>query len=1160
MADPNHGSASGSSTDGVLSAFWGGTSQQSSRTVNAKNNLVDYQSYYFGRFSTRPLAAQTIPAQSWSYQAAVGETSVNSNTYFWPVMYVWRPSIGEVVEPYIFDAAADTGNEWPQTLSVVAQSFTGAQVTIQEGDILVVECWGAGKQTTTGGTYLQSWRITAPTSKIVSPYKLEYPPNSTLWFTTTVASIAPSGVDNASSLPLGTHTSAAGSATEYLWSEVAPNDTNQLSRAANQQSALSTPQSLYMGRYSTLPLAAQVIPAQTWSWEASTGETSDNANTFFWPVMYVWRPSPGVVVDHVFDAAGPSGLEWRILDDPRLDQQFVGESVTTQDGDILVVEIWGVGTQSVAGTYAHRLWTNSFNSRIVSPYKLTYYVSSVDLVAVPTLTETQILFAPLPRTLFTGSTGWLNPSTSGSISGTWSNLGNVYLSDDTYATASVPGSFGSVNAKFAGFGVDIASNAAIRGVEARFEAKRGTAGLLAYLHLSYNTSLAGTGNITLSQNAISTSLTASDAVYSGGATTGWPVTYWNSFSSNGSTYTYTPTTSDINNEDFGVRFQAFNSGGAAETVSLDHVQINVHYFVDLTPGAAIEVDPKAFVQTFLAVAVNAKEIVAVPKLTQVQTFNSVSINEAVRVAIDTKAFTQTLFAPAVAEYLPVPKLTQVQTFRDVNINAREAVPVPKLTQVQTFRDVNINAREVVPVTKLTEVQTFRDVNINEGQTAPIFTYIQTFRDVNINAREVVPVTKLTETQTFLAVNINALERIAVPTLNKVQTFLAVNVNAREIVPVTKLTETQSLYAPNINVHDRVSVPKLTETQTFLDLNISAKDVVAIPRLIETQTLWLPKLNEALVVSTKAFTQTLRAPAIREVEYPPQLAFTQTLYDPETLEENQIAPDSALAVTQTLLDVEVNARDVVRVDRLIETQTFYSLRLVDVVRIDSLPVVQTFRAVNINAREHILVPKLTEVQSFKDVNVNAAGAEPIPRLAQTQTFRDVNINARDKVAVPRLIETQSLHAPNVSVLSLIVVPKLTFNEVLYAPGVNAREGLAVAVKAFVETLYTPNINVGERIIVPKLTQTQTFYDVKLSAVVQVTTRTFVQTLYVPTINQPATVFITGRHFIQTLYAPSTMAIEVIEIVVSGTTEIKVTVLAEKQVDVAVLSNPLKGIVV
>lgn len=372
-----------SEIEGVLDTFWGGTGNIENRTAPTFVDSVNPSSYYYGRFSTRPLATQTIPAQNWTYSMAAGEGNLLANQFYWPVLYIWRPSTSAVVK-YIFDASGPQGVEWPATVTpAVPQTFAGTSADVQEGDLLVLEAWSAGS--VGPGPYGLTWQITSTNSKLISPYKLLYPPHSELYLRALVPAVIPDNVWNASFAPQVNHVNAPNFTTEWSLSEStihAP-----VSRGANQVALLNTQQSMYFGRFSTIPLASQVIPAQTWSWELSTAETSDNANTYHWPVLYLWRPGVGVA-GYIFNAAGDFGVEWRINDDPRLNQQFAGASVVAQDGDILVAEVWGNARQSgTAGTYAQRLWVDATNSRIVSPYKLAYYSAPTGPVATLTKTE-----------------------------------------------------------------------------------------------------------------------------------------------------------------------------------------------------------------------------------------------------------------------------------------------------------------------------------------------------------------------------------------------------------------------------------------------------------------------------------------------------------------------------------------------------------------------------------------------------------------------------------------------------------------------------------------------------------------------------------------------------------------------------------------------------
>lgn len=371
-----NGNAAGSEVEGCLRTWWGGSGNVVNRTVNTTGTAVN-QSYFFGRFSSLPLQDQTIPAQNWNWAMIVGEGSNSANTFIWPVMYVWRPSTNAVVG-YVFDAAAAAGSEIAATPGTATRNFAGSAVTTQEGDLLVVEAWMSG--TPTAAVFTQTWRITDKASAIVSPYNILFKPDTSLWVTTAIPATAPTaGVDFATSLPLAQNTVATGGlgyAFDCVWEiTTPPNDTNQLGR--NPTSFANTnPQSAFMGRFSTKPLAAQTIPVQDWIFELSYGETNANVNAFIWPVIYAWRPSTQAVVGYVFNATGPQGVELRVNADPQLNQVFTGASVTLQDGDILCLEAWTAGSQSAATAYGGpQLWTNSFNSLVRSPYVILPYVA-----------------------------------------------------------------------------------------------------------------------------------------------------------------------------------------------------------------------------------------------------------------------------------------------------------------------------------------------------------------------------------------------------------------------------------------------------------------------------------------------------------------------------------------------------------------------------------------------------------------------------------------------------------------------------------------------------------------------------------------------------------------------------------------------------------------
>jgi len=376
--------APGSAIEGTLSSFWGGVGNVVDRVVTSQATTAQ-QSHFFGRFTSRPLAAQTIHAQNWNYAFVVAAANLDANTYFWPVMYVWRPSTQQVVG-HIFDAAANASTAWPATITTApTRNIPGARVEAQEGDLLIVECW-AVSTSSTGIARLQTWRMTANTSRIISQYKLLYKPTSILYFRADAPPVSPTAGEKATYLPLAQNVNWSGIANEGLLSE-----TMVQAPVGRTISTIATtnPQSLYYGRHSSLPLAAQTIPAQNWGWEVSCGTTHANCHIWHWPVLYVWRPSTQQVVQYILNASADTGAEWRVGVDPLLNQQFAGESATVEAGDILVCEVWGVARQSAATSYGPMVWTTAINSSLVSPFKLEYYtgVTAITSNAAPATYE-----------------------------------------------------------------------------------------------------------------------------------------------------------------------------------------------------------------------------------------------------------------------------------------------------------------------------------------------------------------------------------------------------------------------------------------------------------------------------------------------------------------------------------------------------------------------------------------------------------------------------------------------------------------------------------------------------------------------------------------------------------------------------------------------------
>jgi hypothetical protein len=103
------------------------------------------QSGRFARFTSEPLASQTISANTWNYTLRNREANNNANAYKAASIYVWRPSTSAVVG-YVYDSNAEIGIEWTTIFTNDSSNITGSAVTATNGDVLVIEVWYTAAQ------------------------------------------------------------------------------------------------------------------------------------------------------------------------------------------------------------------------------------------------------------------------------------------------------------------------------------------------------------------------------------------------------------------------------------------------------------------------------------------------------------------------------------------------------------------------------------------------------------------------------------------------------------------------------------------------------------------------------------------------------------------------------------------------------------------------------------------------------------------------------------------------------------------------------------------------------------------------------------------------------------------------------------------------------
>lgn len=107
-----------------------------------------------GRWASGPLKAGTYGSGNWSIAIQTAESDANYNV-FWrsASIYFWRPGTSSVVG-FVIDSNTATGVEFGNAVANTRYgqvlTWAGANVTIQDGDILVFEAWTGGTPSMAG--------------------------------------------------------------------------------------------------------------------------------------------------------------------------------------------------------------------------------------------------------------------------------------------------------------------------------------------------------------------------------------------------------------------------------------------------------------------------------------------------------------------------------------------------------------------------------------------------------------------------------------------------------------------------------------------------------------------------------------------------------------------------------------------------------------------------------------------------------------------------------------------------------------------------------------------------------------------------------------------------------------------------------------------------
>ncbi len=177
------------------------------------------------------------------------------------------------------------------------------------------------------------------------------------------------GSSQSAVLPIGTNNSLAGGENQAMLEiEGSVTETTIINTLAQ-----TARQSGYFGIFTSEPLAAQTISAQTWQVVLRRRESNAAANAFLAASIYIWRPSTSSVVGFIFDNNAQQGAEWGTTF-ATITYNLAGSSVTCADGDVLVIEPWYTAAQGMGTTYTVEIqYNNLLFSYLDSPQTLTFY-------------------------------------------------------------------------------------------------------------------------------------------------------------------------------------------------------------------------------------------------------------------------------------------------------------------------------------------------------------------------------------------------------------------------------------------------------------------------------------------------------------------------------------------------------------------------------------------------------------------------------------------------------------------------------------------------------------------------------------------------------------------------------------------------------------------
>jgi hypothetical protein len=157
------------------------------------------------------------------------------------------------------------------------------------------------------------------------------------------------------------------------------------STASGSTQATTNAQSMLFGRFCSAPIKAQTIASQTITFDCGFSESNVNSNFQLQISLAVWRPGTGAVVGRITDLSGASAECGTGQSDTGIQTATsTSTSVTSQDGDILVCEIWRQSfAQNMATSYTNTIYYDGTTEQNTSSEAA--YVNFTNDVAMQTV-------------------------------------------------------------------------------------------------------------------------------------------------------------------------------------------------------------------------------------------------------------------------------------------------------------------------------------------------------------------------------------------------------------------------------------------------------------------------------------------------------------------------------------------------------------------------------------------------------------------------------------------------------------------------------------------------------------------------------------------------------------------------------------------------------